>query len=155
MQADTDPTPRLVLDTNVVLDWLVFANPACTPLADAIETGRVRWIATRAMHAELQHVLARGTLAAWRPDLAAIDAAHTRWVRYVDETTAAATHRWRCTDPDDQKFIDLALQLGDATLLSRDRAVLKLARRVREAGVTILTPQRWAALQASPPPARG
>jgi len=36
------------------------------------------------------------------------------------------------------------LQLGSASLLSRDRAVLKLARRAREAGIAILTPEAWA-----------
>ena len=51
----------------------------------------------------------------------------------------------RCTDPDDQKFIDLALSLPGATLLSRDRAVLKLARRARPLGMTIVTPQAWSA----------
>jgi hypothetical protein len=39
-------------------------------------------------------------------------------------------------------FIDLALQLGGA-LLSRDRAVLKLARRARALGLTIATPEVW------------
>ena len=55
----------------------------------------------------------------------------------------ALTLPLRCTDPEDQMFIDLAVQLGGATLLSRDRAVLKLARRAQAYGVSILTPERW------------
>ena len=39
--------------------------------------------------------------------------------------------------------LDLALQLGRCTLLSRDRAVLRLARRAAPWGVSILAPQRW------------
>jgi predicted nucleic acid-binding protein len=137
------PTP-LVLDTNVVLDWLVFRNPACASLVEALEAGRVRWMSTAAMRDELSHVLGRGTLAPWQPDLEAIAEAHQRWARLVDVGATPSSARLRCTDPDDQKFIDLAAQLGDACLLSRDRAVLKLARRAREAGFAILTPEAWA-----------
>jgi len=134
---------QLVLDTNVVLDWLVFRNPGCRLLVEALETGRAHWLSTAAMRDELMHVLARGSLAARQPDLATIAAAHERWARMIDASSAPTPARLRCTDPDDQKFIDLAAQLGDACLLSRDRAVLKLARRAREAGFAILTPEVW------------
>jgi predicted nucleic acid-binding protein len=49
----------------------------------------------------------------------------------------------RCTDTDDQKFIDLALAHGARWLLSRDRAVLKLGRRTRVLGLEVLTPEIW------------
>jgi len=140
--------PALVLDTNVVLDWLVFRNPACAPLVEALEAGRVRWVGTAAMRDELSHVLGRGTLAPWQPDLEAIAEAHRRWAQLVEASAAPTPARLRCADPDDQKFIDLAAQLGDACLLSRDRAVLKLARRAREAGFAILTPEAWSSTAA-------
>ena len=143
---ESPPVPaqsRLVLDTNVVLDWLVFRNPGCVPLVEALEAGRARWLCSTAMRDELMHVLARGTLANWRPDHDAIVAAHARWAEIVDIPGVVGVTHLRCTDPDDQKFIDLAAQLGDACLLSRDRAVLKLARRAREAGFAILTPEAW------------
>jgi predicted nucleic acid-binding protein len=35
----------------------------------------------------------------------------------------------RCSDPDDQKFIELAAASGAQGLVSKDRAVLKLRRR--------------------------
>jgi len=35
----------------------------------------------------------------------------------------------RCSDPDDQKFIDLAGAVRAQGLVSKDRAVLKLRRR--------------------------
>ena len=149
MQTTDLPSP-LVLDTNVVLDWLVFRNPVCASLAEALEAGRVRWVSTTAMRDELMHVLGRGTLAAWQPDLAAIDGAHRLWARMIDATIVPTPARLRCTDPDDQKFIDLAAQLGDAVLLSRDRAVLKVARRAREAGFAILTPEAWAGRPTPP-----
>jgi len=138
-----------VLDTNVVLDWLVFRDPSCRPIVDALEAGHARWVATAAMRDELMHVLARGTLDAWRPDLDAIASVHARWAELIDSSDTPSLARLRCTDPDDQKFIDLAAQLGGACLLSRDRAVLKLARRARDTGFAILTPEAWSARQAA------
>jgi len=44
----------------------------------------------------------------------------------------------RCRDPDDQKFIDLALHLK-ALLLSKDRQVLRLRRALAERSVTVTT----------------
>ena len=137
------PVSQLVLDTNVVLDWLVFGNPSCKPFVDALVAGRAHWLTTADMRDELLHVLARGSLAAWQPDFAAITSAHQRWARVIEARSTPTVPRLRCTDPDDQKFIDLAAQLSDACLLSRDRAVLKLARRAREAGFAILSPEAW------------
>ena len=41
-----------------------------------------------------------------------------------------------CADPDDQKFIDLAV-VHRATLLSKDRAVLCMAKRLHAQGVRV------------------
>ncbi len=141
----TAPSIRvLVLDTNVVLDWLVFGNPAAAPLAAALSDGGWRWYATAEMHAELEHVLTYPSIGNWQPDCEAVWAAWARWAVVVTAVQPALSAPLRCTDPDDQKFIDLAVQLGGGTLLSRDRAVLKLARRARLQGLDILTPERWA-----------
>ena len=51
----------------------------------------------------------------------------------------------RCSDPDDQIFIDLAIAQGAQLLLTRDRALLKLARKAQRHGVWVATPERWAA----------
>ena len=135
----------VVLDTNVVLDWLVFRNPGCSPLASALARGEARWIATAAMRAELAHVLARGHLDAWQPSLPAL---WSQWDRYCVELPAplaiGPARRLRCSDADDQKFIDLAVAGGARWLVSRDRAVLKLARRLLECGVEAVPPERWA-----------
>ncbi len=49
----------------------------------------------------------------------------------------------RCSDPDDQQFIDLAIAHRAHALLTRDRAVLRLAARARHFGVLIATPEVW------------
>jgi putative PIN family toxin of toxin-antitoxin system len=135
--------PAVVLDTNVVLDWFVFRNPDGQSLFHAIEQGTVRWLVTAPMREELLHVLGRGVAAAWKPDLATIQES---WHK-LSETVCApqpVAHqlRLRCTDPDDQKFIDLAVTQA-RWLVSRDRAVLKLARRAGPLGITVVPPKHW------------
>ena len=49
---------RLVLDTNVWLDWLVFDDPELAPLRAAVREGRVRVFIDAACEAELARVLA-------------------------------------------------------------------------------------------------
>lgn len=136
--------PDVVLDTNVVLDWLVFRDPGCDALAHGLLRMQLRWLATEAMRKELEHVLTRGTLDAWEPDRTAVLASWDRWATHVEPLVSAPPAAMRCTDPDDQKFIDLALQVGAAALLSRDRAVLALAPRARVVGLDILSAADWA-----------
>ena len=135
-----------MLDTNVVLDWLLFRNLDCAGLQASVKAGHVRWVGTSAMRDELAHVLTRGDFSAWNPDLPALWA---QWDRSCTEvpapTPAGLASRLRCTDPDDQKFIDLAVICGARWLLSRDRAVLKLARRLRDIGTEVTTPGNWSA----------
>ena len=136
--------PPIVLDSNVVLDWLVFRDPSSRAVAAAITSGRLRWVATPAMLEELEHVLTRGSLSAWQPDVDGILAHWHAWAAPVAPAPAAPFGALRCTDPDDQKFIDLALHAGAVALLSRDRAVLKLARRAHRFGLRIQTAAAWA-----------
>jgi len=140
-------TDLAVIDTNVVLDWLVFNEPSVQPLVEAIMTGKLRWIATAAMLAEQRHVVSGRVCSRWRADPDVIVNAHERWVCVVETPPAAA--RLRCTDPDDQMFIDLALAQRAPWLLTHDRALLKLARRARPYGTQILPPQRWTTIQAA------
>lgn len=132
----------IVLDTNVVLDWLLFDDPAMSGLATVITSCRMRWIATAAMRGEFEQVLGRGLAAARSADPASMG---SRWTRHCIEyprAPVAPTHL-RCTDNDDQKFLDLALFAGARWLISRDRAVLKLRRRAAAYGIAIATPEQW------------
>jgi putative PIN family toxin of toxin-antitoxin system len=136
------PPERIVLDTQVVMDWLVFREASILPLTQAVSDGSLLWIGRPEMLAELRHVLGRGVAAAWTPDLAEIEACFERLCQMQPQTPTPAV-RLVCRDPDDQIFIDLALAAGARWLISRDRAVLALARRARKLGLEILTPAAW------------
>lgn len=140
MTETTADPPSAVLDTNVVLDWLVFRDPRVAALAAEIEAGRLRWRTTPRMRAEFDAVLTRGHLDRWAPDrersLLAFD-------QHSVVDAEAPPCRLICTDPDDQGFIDLALHRRCRWLVTHDHALLRLAARARPFGVLVLPPTRW------------
>ncbi len=140
--SEPDFPPLAVLDTNVVLDWLVFDDPGVAALAAALEAGRLRWLACDSMRAELAHVVQRPQLAAWQPD---VDRVLATFDRHAQPCEPPPPSRLLCSDADDQPFVDLALHSRARWLFSRDRAVLKLARRARLFGLEIAPPARWPA----------
>ncbi|MBA3599114.1 MAG: PIN domain-containing protein [Methylibium sp.] len=143
------PLPTAVLDTNTVLDWLVFRDPATSLLAEQIESGALVWRTTPAMRREFEQVLPRACFAPWQPDAAAVAATWDRLASTDSEEPPRGL--LLCGDPDDQVFIDLAIHRGCTWLISRDRALLRLARRAAAWRVSVLTPRSWHTLNAQLP----
>ncbi len=134
----------LVLDTNIVLDLFVFDDPGLAPLKAALATAALHkaeldWISTPAMRAELLRVLAYPHIAA-RMQRGAIDAANVlaAFDAQARMVQAASKAPFSCKDLDDQIFIDLAVAHG-ATLLSKDQAVLCMAKRLETRSARALT----------------
>ncbi len=132
--------PLAVIDTQVLLDWLVFADPSVARWVTAIERGEVRWVACPAMRAEFEHMVGHPRLARWKPRSERALSAFDRYAEWQIDPVASSP-RLRCRDADDQVFIDLALAHRARWLLTRDKALLTLARRARLLGVEILKPQ--------------
>jgi len=140
--------PRLVLDTNVCLDLFVFGDASCATLRDALRAGAVQAVTDAACRDEWLCVLGYPQLALDAARRAAAVAAFDESVRLLPTAgrpvVPAMPKLPRCADPDDQRFLELAQASGAQWLLSRDRELLKLARRTRrEHGFDILTPQAW------------
>ena len=130
------PTPPLwVLDTNIVLDVFLFADADAQLLREALAQARIRWISTAPMREELARVLTYPHIAK-RMDFYKRSAEEL--LRDFDSHShavdVAPRAPLRCKDPDDQRFIDLALT-HQAGLLSKDHAVLCMAKRMRALGV--------------------
>jgi putative PIN family toxin of toxin-antitoxin system len=129
----------LVLDTNIVLDLLLFHDPATLALRAALDTQRLQWIATTPMRDELARVLTY-------PYIVKSLAHHQRSAAEVllgfdaqAQITAVAPRASAvCKDADDQKFIDLAV-VHHARLLSKDKAVLCMKKRLLALDVSVAT----------------
>jgi putative PIN family toxin of toxin-antitoxin system len=124
-----------VLDTNIVLDVFLFADPQAQPLREALAHARVRWISTAPMREELARVL-RYPHIAKRMDFyqRSLEDLLRDYDAHSHAVEVAPRAPLRCKDPDDQGFIDLALA-HQAGLLSKDHAVLSMAKRLAVLGV--------------------
>jgi putative PIN family toxin of toxin-antitoxin system len=129
----------IVIDTNIVLDMFVFNDPASLPLRQALQQGLLRWPATQAMRDELERVLAYPQIVQ-RMAHSQVNAADVlaQFDRHTQLTPDAPKAAVTCSDADDQKFIDLAVAYR-ATLLSKDRAVTCMAKRLVPFGVRTQT----------------
>ena len=125
----------IVLDTNIVLDLLVFNDAAAKPLRQALDAGELDWLATRPMRDELERVLAYPQivtrLAYYQLPAAEVLAGFDRQARLTAVPLKAGV---TCSDADDQIFIDLAVA-HQAKLLSKDQAVLSMQKRLLALGV--------------------
>lgn len=135
--------PTVVLDTNAVLDWLVFGDLGVAALAAAVQAGAVRWLASPRMREELQRTLAYTTLARWNPDCERTLTQFDRWACTCAEPPPTRHGPLMCSDADDQVFIDLAIAQGTRWLVTHDRALLRLARAATRHGVRIVRPRDW------------
>lgn len=128
----------IVIDTNIVLDLLVFDDPTWVALKAALEAGTLDWIATPSMRVELERVLGYPLIARrLAKDMRAPGEVLARFdaqSRTVDAVPARAP--FVCKDPDDQVFIDLAVA-HRARLLSKDKLVLALRKRLATLGVVV------------------
>jgi len=138
----------VILDTNALLDWLVFKDPVAHPVAQHLADGHWRWLACEEMVQEWGHVWPREVFARWQPDPALTNAAFDKATMVAQPPRGPL----KCKDPDDQVFIDLAWHVAQngqpVWLFSKDAALLKLARRAKLKGVHIMTLQAWVAAGA-------
>ncbi len=131
----------LILDTNIILDLFVFNDPDLAFLKPALLAGlenkQLNWIATQDMRIELERVLTypkiTPRMAFYQVTAADVLDKFDQLATLVDPAPKA---QWICKDPDDQRFIDLAVQ-HKATLLSKDQAVLCMAKRLLIGGAVV------------------
>lgn len=119
--------PRVVIDTNLALSALVFAQGRLTPLRQAWQAHRIQPLVSRVTAAELIRVLAypkfrltpeeqRELLADYLP--------YCKTVRIPEPPPKTPA----CRDPFDVPFLQLALAGKAKALVTGDRDLLSLAR---------------------------
>lgn len=138
---------RVVLDTNVVMALWHFSDPKLAILAAHLVTPACVLLSRADCLDELRHVLAYSQfgISAGQQQILWADYA-ARVVCLPDADAAqqeAAANLPRCGDRDDQKFVTLAWDGAADVLVTRDKLLLKLARRpVLRERMSILSPER-------------
>jgi putative PIN family toxin of toxin-antitoxin system len=146
------PVPRIVLDTNVCLDLFLFRDPMCSHLLAALSSGAVQAVTRDDCREEWRRVLHYPQLPIddqLRPVVNAAFDALIHWLPPEASTVSDDVSLPRCGDPDDQKFLELALASGARWLLSKDNELLRLDRRTSHTGLfSIRLPQLWSVADA-------
>jgi len=130
-------TQAWVIDTNIVLDLWLFEDPTTIPLRAALQSGAISHLATASMRDELERVLAYPQLVKRmaKSNIQAYDILN-HFDEYLLAAEPAAKAACTCKDPDDQKFIDLAVAHA-APLLSKDKAIVCMKKRLLQSGVVL------------------
>lgn len=146
-----DERPRLVLDTNTVLALWTFRDPVLDDLRAWIEAGNCCLYSREDALEESRRVLAYRQFglsdALQRTSHETLRSILTNWSASSDGiSTGELATLPRCRDTDDQKFLEIAFQTRATHLLTRDKALLRLARHrsIRDR-FAILTPERFQA----------
>lgn len=132
----------LVLDTNVCLDLFVFQDPRWTTLLTGLQQGRLRAVTRSSCRDEWLAVLHYSHLPVNdqnRPDCVA---AFDHLIEHISVPANTGIPLPRCTDPDDQQFLELARDSAADYLITKDKALLKCAKKTGSRGLfVILTPE--------------
>lgn len=144
------PAKRIVLDTNVCLDLFVFHDPRWEGLLAALESGDIEAVTRADCREEYLVVLHYKHLPL---DETSRPVAAARFDALI-KVVADAPRPVRlpvCTDKDDQKFLEVARDAAADILITKDKALLKLARKTAQAGMfRIMVPEAWLKLAAAP-----
>ena len=128
--------PRLVLDTNVILDLLVFKDPSAEPIRLLLDAKLVDAVRSEASMLELIDVIQRPSFKLSEEQQQAILKSWESSSRLLENTTIKPAP-FTCRDQDDQVFLDMAYSLRPALLLSKDLRVLELQAIAKRHGVEI------------------
>ena len=128
--------PHLVLDTNVILDLLVFKDPSTEPIRLLLDAQQVDAVRTPASMAELIDVIGRPAFKLSQEEQETIREAWESSSRLLEDA-AIEPAPFTCRDPDDQVFINMAYSIRPAFLLSKDLRVLELRTIAKRHGIEI------------------
>jgi putative PIN family toxin of toxin-antitoxin system len=144
----TNIKPRLVLDTNVILDLLVFKDPSTEPIRLMLDAKIVDAVRSEASMLELVDVIQRPIFKLSQQEQEMILQAWEGVTRLL-ENTAIESAPFICRDLDDQIFLDMAYSIRPAVLFSKDLRVLELRASAKGHGVEITNQYDY--LQTTPP----
>jgi uncharacterized protein len=140
------PIPRIVLDSNVVLNWLFFQDIPTLALMQKVLVSHTWvctvWMQTEAIRVAKSPAMARYATPEKLANLANGFVQHATILLDASLPANSAYGLLRCRDRDDQVFLDLALYRQAQFILTLDRDLLKLKKRAATLGLSIVEPSK-------------
>jgi predicted nucleic acid-binding protein len=135
---------RIAIDTNVCLDLFVFHDPRWAALLSALKSGAVEAVTREDCRMEWRIVLGYSQLPLNDDTRIESSATFDSLIKCIDPAPRNEIRLPACSDPDDQKFLELSRDARVSTLITKDKALLKLARKTVKAGLfKIILPEAW------------
>jgi len=139
---------RIIVDTNILLDIIYFEDPHVKDLTKAIESGHLEAWSCNLIWDEFLDVMRRP---AFYKNEETYQKMIEKALKYFQfDTSKIPPSPYKCRDPDDQIFIDLAVIKAPCWLISRDLEVLKLAKKLKLVNVEV-TSNKKTKLSLIPP----
>jgi predicted nucleic acid-binding protein len=139
---------RIVVDTNILLDIIFFEDPHVEGLKNALENGQLEAWSCDLIWEEFLDVMRRP---AFYKNEETYQKMIEKALKYFQfEVSKIPPSTYKCRDPDDQTFIDLAVIKAPCWLISRDLEVLKLAKKLKLVNVEV-TSNKKTKLSLTPP----
>jgi putative PIN family toxin of toxin-antitoxin system len=126
----------VVFDTNILLDLFVFNDFRALHLKQALLEQKIDALASPKTLEEFADVISRPLFSLETIDQEKILLQWTSLARVLDDQSLSSAP-WRCQDPDDQVFLDLAFTARPCTLISKDHEVLKFAAHAAKENILI------------------
>lgn len=127
---------RVILDTNVVMDLLVFADASVQPILTALHEKRVVALIHPETFAELVDVLGRRQFGLTENEVIEKSLA---WLAFCEPSEAPLPSHTYCKDIEDDKFFQLAMLTHCPFLVTKDKLVLKARKRAKRDGIIVLS----------------
>jgi putative PIN family toxin of toxin-antitoxin system len=126
----------VVFDTNVLLDLFVFNDFRALHLKQALLEKKIDALASPKTLEEFADVISRPLFSLEAVEQEKILLQWSSLARVLSDQSLSPSP-WRCQDPDDQIFLDLAFTAKPCTLMSKDNEVLKFAAQAAKEDVLI------------------
>jgi putative PIN family toxin of toxin-antitoxin system len=137
---------RIVIDTNVCLDLFAFQDPRWNKLLEALQNGQLLAVTTSDCRDEWLAVLKYPHLPVTDENKDRIMSDFDRYISCIAPAPKSEIRLPICTDKDDQKFLELARDAEVDALITKDKALLKLARKMRVLGLArVEVPEKFIA----------
>jgi len=141
---------RIVIDTNVCLDLFVFHDQRWNAILEALQKGSLKAYTHPTCRDEWLAVLKYPHLPIETDDLQDIQSQFDQLIECVAPPVLSNIKLPVCSDKDDQKFLEIARDADAHFLITKDKALLKLAKRIRKLGLySIETPENFLRSQSS------
>jgi putative PIN family toxin of toxin-antitoxin system len=128
--------PKVVLDTNILLDLFYFKDQSVEGLLNGLVAHKITAYTCADIWAELEEVLARKPFNQTWEQIKAIRDLNSSLFEWL--TPVVKRSGIKCSDPDDQIFIELAVTVAPCYLITKDKDLLRLSKRLLQANIQTL-----------------